>query len=95
LSNSPPPGADEERGLGLLTGLLTLPLAPIRGTIWIAEQLAAQAERELGDEAAIRRMLVEAEIAFEGGRLDEDEFEAIEDELLERLEALQRTEEVL
>ena len=29
--------------MGLLTGLLTLPLAPVRGTIWIAEQLALQA----------------------------------------------------
>ena len=36
--------------MGLFTGLLTLPLAPVRGTVWIAEQLAAEAERrfELG-----------------------------------------------
>ena len=32
--------------MGLFTGLLTLPLAPVRGTVWIAEQLAAEAERE-------------------------------------------------
>jgi len=30
--------------MGLLTGLLLLPLAPIRGTIWMAEKLAAYAE---------------------------------------------------
>jgi len=72
--------------MGLLTGLLTLPLAPVRGTIWIAEQLAAEAERELDDETTIRRLLVEAERDLELGRLTEDEFEAVEDDLLDRLE---------
>ena len=72
--------------MGLLTTLLTLPLAPLRGTIWIAEQLAAQAEREMNDGESIRRLLVEAEIAFETGELTEDEYEAVEDELLQRLE---------
>jgi len=47
--------------MGLLTGLLTLPLAPVRGTVWIAEQLAAEAERELRDERSPRRQLREAE----------------------------------
>ena len=74
--------------MGLLTGLLTLPLAPLRGTIWIAEQLLAEAERELGDADTIRRLLVEAEIAFESGKLSEEEYEAVEDELLQRLERL-------
>ena len=79
--------------MGLLTGLLTLPLAPVRGTIWIAEQLAAEAERQLDDETTVRRLLAEAERDFELGRLAEHEFEAIEDELLERLEAA-RTRQV-
>ena len=74
--------------MGLLTGLLTLPLAPVRGTVWIAEQLAAQAERELGDEPTLRRRLAEAERDFEAGNLSVEEYEAIEDQLLERLELL-------
>jgi hypothetical protein len=74
--------------MGLLTGLLTLPLAPVRGTIWIAEQLAMQAERELGDETSLRRMLAEAEREFERGALSVEEYESIEDELLERLELI-------
>jgi hypothetical protein len=73
--------------MGFFTGLLLLPLAPLRGTIWIAERLAEQAELELDDEAAVRRLLVEAEIAFESGALSLQEYEQIEDELLERLEA--------
>lgn len=72
--------------MGLFTGLLLLPLAPVRATIWIAEQLMAEAERELDEETAVRRVLLEAEAALERGELSEAEFDAIEDELLARLE---------
>jgi hypothetical protein len=78
--------------MGILTGLLTLPLAPVRGTIWVAEQLAAEAERQLDDESTIRRLLIEAERDLELGRLTEAEFEAVEDDLLDRLEAALRPE---
>jgi Gas vesicle protein G len=72
--------------MGLVTGLLTLPLAPVRGTIWVAEQLVAEAERELRDERSVRRRLAEAERQFEAGTLTAEEYEAVEDELLEQLE---------
>lgn len=72
--------------MGLLTALVTLPLAPLRGTLWLAEQLAEQAARELGDETVLRRRLAEAERDFELGLLSADEYDAIEDELLERIE---------
>ena len=74
--------------MGLFTGLLLLPLAPLRGTIWIAERLMEYAEEELGDEAMARRLLAEAELAYESGELSEAEYEAVEDELLERIELL-------
>ena len=57
--------------MGLITGLLTLPLAPVRGTIWVAEQLAAEAERELREETSVRRRLAEAERQFDLGALTE------------------------
>jgi Gas vesicle protein G len=72
--------------MGFLTGLILLPLAPLRGTIWIAEKLAEVAEHELDDDATVRRLLVEAEIAFESGELTEEDYELVEDGLLERLE---------
>ncbi len=72
--------------MGLLTGLLLLPLAPVRGTIWVAEKLAEQAARELDEEVVVRRLLAEAERDLERGELTEEEFEQVEDELLERLE---------
>jgi hypothetical protein len=72
--------------MGLITGLLTLPLAPVRGTVWIAEQLLAESERELGEAQSPRRRLLEAERQLELGLLTVEEYEAIEDEALERLE---------
>jgi type II secretory pathway predicted ATPase ExeA len=71
--------------MGLFTGLLTLPLAPIRGTVWIAEQLAEQAARELDEGRTVRRQLAEAGLRYERGEITVEELEQIEDELLERL----------
>ena len=71
--------------MGLITGLLTLPLAPVRGTIWVAERLLEEAERELNDPAAIERQLADAEAAFERGELTDEELADIEDQLLRRL----------
>ena len=76
--------------MGFLTGLVLLPLAPLRGTIWLAQRLTEVAEREADSEATFRRLLVEAEIAFEAGELSEAEYEEVEDELLERLEVARR-----
>jgi len=71
--------------MGLITGLLTLPLAPVRGTAWVAEKLLEQAERELYDERAIRAQLMEIQALREDGAIDEDEATRAEDELLGRL----------
>ena len=71
--------------MGILTGLLTLPLAPVRGTIWIAEVLLEEAERQMSDPAVVEQQLADAEAAYERGELTDDEFADIEDELLGRL----------
>lgn len=72
--------------MGLLTGLLTLPLAPVRVTVWVAEQLAAEAERQLQEAESPRRRLIEAERQLDIGLLTVDEYEAIEEEALDALE---------
>jgi hypothetical protein len=71
--------------MGLISGLLTLPLAPIRGTAWLAERIQEQAEEELYDESAIRNGLLEIEAARQTGELDEQELAEAEDALIERL----------
>ena len=72
--------------MGLITGLLTLPLAPVRGTVWIAEQLAAEAERQVREARSPRRRLIEAERQLELGFLSVEEYEVIEEEALDVLE---------
>ena len=71
--------------MGLITGLLTLPLAPVRGTVWLAERIQEQAEREYYDESAIRAGLQEIEEARAAGEVDEHELDEMEDALIERL----------
>jgi len=74
--------------MGLITGLLTLPLAPVRGTVWLAERLQEQAELEMNDESAIRNGLTDLETARASGDFDDAEIDAAENELLERLMAI-------
>jgi Gas vesicle protein G len=71
--------------MGLFTALLTLPLAPVRGTVWIAEKIQEQAELELYDESAIQAQLAQLAAARESGEYDEAEIEQAEDELIQRL----------
>jgi DNA-binding transcriptional regulator PaaX len=71
--------------MGLITGLLTLPLAPVRGVAWIGEQVALEAERETNDETRVRTELARLEMELDLGQIDEQRFEELEDELLERL----------
>lgn len=71
--------------MGLFTGLLTLPLAPVRGVTWVAEQLLEESERRLYDERAIRSEMLELELAADDGLIDEEERAEREDELLQRL----------
>jgi hypothetical protein len=73
--------------MGLFTGLLLLPLAPVRGTAWLAEVIQEQAEGQLYDEDAIRAQLLEIEEARQSGEYDEADLTAAEDALIERLVA--------
>jgi gas vesicle protein GvpG len=74
--------------MGLITGLLTLPLAPVRGTMWLAERIQEHAEGELYDEEAIQAGLLELEELRETGEMDPEELDEAEDALIERLLAL-------
>jgi hypothetical protein len=73
--------------MGLLSGLLTLPLAPVRGVVWLAEQIEEEAERQWSDPAAIRQQLAELDRAHEEGLLSDDERDQRADALVARLVA--------
>ena len=74
--------------MGLIGGLLTLPLAPARGLVWVLDQVVEEAERQYYDPVRIRAEISRAEAALEAGEIDEQEYLAIEDDLLGRLEVV-------
>jgi hypothetical protein len=69
----------------LVTGLLGLPLLPVRGVMWLAEQILEQAEEQYYDPARIRAQLEQVDEARRTGELSEEEGAEIENELLQRL----------
>ena len=71
--------------MGLISALVKLPLAPLTGTVWIAEQIQAQAQAEYYDEGAIQAQLREIDEARRAGTLDDADADAAEDALMERL----------
>lgn len=72
--------------MGLLTGLLGLPVvAPVRGVLWLAEQIREQAEAQYYDPARIRAELERVDEARRTGELSEQECAELENELLQRL----------
>lgn len=79
--------------MGLITALITLPLAPVRGTVWLAERLQEQAEADLYDEGALHASLAELAVMRETGAAEEEEIAAAEDEIVERLLALRGPDE--
>ncbi len=75
--------------MGLFTGLLTLPLAPVRGVMWVAEQVTEEANKQLYDEDRIRGELLQLELDAEEGKLGEEEQRRMEEDLFERLAVAQ------
>jgi len=75
--------------MGLITNILTLPLAPVRGTAWVIDQVLLTAEQEYYDPEPVRQELAALEKELLSGEIDEGEFDRREDELLDRLEWLE------
>jgi len=66
--------------------ILPLPAAlPIRGVLWIAEQIQEEAEKQFFGEEAIRRGLTELELKLDLGEISEEDYLAQEEQLLARL----------
>lgn len=75
--------------MGIISGVLLLPLAPVRGVVWVAERLQDAAERELYDPGVIRAQLGALNRDLDEGHIDLAEFEVEEERLLDRLYAPQ------
>jgi hypothetical protein len=71
--------------VGLFGALLGLPLAPVRGVVWVADKVREEAEREYYDPGNIRRQLEQVAEARENGAIDDAEADALEEALVARL----------
>ncbi|NVI91589.1 gas vesicle protein GvpG [Actinomadura sp. BRA 177] len=71
--------------MGLFTGLVTLPLAPVKGVVWLAETLTEQAEARLYDPGRIAAEMQEIADDAAAGEITEGEAAAREEELIRRL----------
>ncbi|WP_040790008.1 gas vesicle protein GvpG [Nocardia paucivorans] len=71
--------------MGLLTAIAALPLAPVRGVLWLGELIQDQVEQQLHDPATIRRELEEIEEDAAAGRISEGERARAQQEVLGRM----------
>ncbi|MEU8980924.1 gas vesicle protein GvpG [Streptomyces sp. NPDC058251] len=74
--------------MGLFTQIVTLPLAPVRGVVWVVDRVKEAAENEYYDPAPVHNELAELERRLVAGDIDQDTFDRREDELLDRLEEI-------
>ncbi|MBM9617703.1 gas vesicle protein GvpG [Streptomyces zhihengii] len=75
--------------MGLITSIVTFPLAPVRGTAWVVDQVLTAAEQEYYDPEPVMRELAALERELTSGRISEEEYDRREDELLDRLEEIE------
>lgn len=71
--------------MGLLTSLLSLPLAPVRGVVRLGELIQEQVDQQMHDPADIRRELDELDDAVAAGRLSEQEYRQAQQQVLNRM----------
>ena len=76
--------------MGLLTGLVTWPVAPIRAVIAITELLVHEAEEQLDNPTVLRRELDTVAELRDRGLIEEEEAADLEDDLIRRLIAARK-----
>ncbi|MFG3097854.1 gas vesicle protein GvpG [Streptomyces sp. NPDC048202] len=74
--------------MGLITGIVTFPLAPVRGSLWVIDQVLSAAEEEYYDPEPVRRELAALERQLTSGEISDEEYDRREDELLDRLDEI-------
>ncbi|MFD3481375.1 gas vesicle protein GvpG [Streptomyces sp. NPDC058695] len=85
ISGEGTPVRTAECGMGLITGLPTLPMAPVRALGWMAEKPNITAERELHDPGVLRAQHAVPNQELGDRDISQEEFEREEERLIERL----------
>lgn len=70
--------------MGLITGLVTLPVAPVKGVLWVAEKITDEVNRQYYGEGAIAKQLRQVDDARKSGQITEEEAARREQELIDR-----------
>jgi len=70
--------------VGLISTVLLLPLAPVKGVFWVAEKINDEANRRYYSEGAIVSELRRVDELRRSGQLTEEQASAREEELLQR-----------
>jgi hypothetical protein len=73
--------------MGVLTTILGLPLAPVRGVIALGELIQRRVDEELYNPTSIRRQLEAAERAREAGEIDAEDEAETQQRVVDRLTA--------
>ncbi|MGV9818581.1 gas vesicle protein GvpG [Nocardia xishanensis] len=71
--------------MGLISAIVTLPLAPVRGVIWLGQIIQDEVERQMNDPATIRRELEAIDEAAAAGQLSEEERVQAQQAVLDRM----------
>ncbi|MEB3147778.1 MAG: gas vesicle protein GvpG [Sphaerospermopsis sp.] len=62
---------------------------PIGGVVWIAEKIQERTNTEFDAQENLHKRLLSLQLAFDLGELGEEEFEAQEEEILLKIQALE------
>ena len=68
-------------------------LAPVTFPTWISRKIGEAAHKEMTDDSAIRQELLQLQMRFELGEIDDQEYDRRETHLLERLERARKLKE--
>ncbi len=84
----------QKQGGDLLTDILTFPIlgAP-RMVHWIARKLVERVEQDEMDEGKLQGDLLELQMRYELGEINDDEYAEQETAILDRLSAIRRAKE--
>lgn len=72
--------------MGLISGILTLPFAPVRGVVAVGEVIQRQVEQELYGAAGVRARLEDVAERRRQGRITDEEADRAEREILAQLQ---------
>lgn len=77
--------------MGIILNTLMSPLTgPMKGLLWVAEQIKDQADAEIYDDSKILVELSELELRLDLEQIELKDFEAQEDVLLQRLQEIRK-----